>query len=383
MTITSSLRFAFALAMLVILPPVPLWGQNGGDGKPRLLSNVERVEVSELSKLVDAVAAGQLPGGDAWLRWQNHFLRAPDGKTYVPFGISIEEAPEGFESVAVYVRVTPRGVRPTSEPKQTGDFTGMAPGQIPVSVPERQFSRGAPVAGENSAALAAMERALRSLRTHTFEDVHFVNFGRVPVGEARVVHRALAVPAGEYDIFVSIRERRSATRRGAAPKWAVIRRALDVPDFSKPELSVSSIIVADRLDQLRAPLNAKEQTERPYALGGIEIVPAPDTNFTRDEQLTVVFFVHNPSIDAGGKADVTVDYRFFQLAIPEKFFRQTAPQVFNAATGSSLDPKAHQIPVDAIVPLAPFPPGPYRLDITVRDRLAGSAVTRQLVFTVE
>lgn len=376
-------RRDLALAMLTALVPVASGAQNGGDGKPRMLSNVDRVEVGELSKLVDAVAAGQLPGGDAWLKWQNHFLRAPDGKTYVPFAISVDEAPEGFESIAVYVRVSVRGVRATSGPKQRGDFTGVPVGEVPVNVPERQFSRGAPTAGEASAVLAAMERSLQSVQSHTFEDVHFASFGRVLASQPRIVQRALAVPAGEYDVYVSVRERPSAIKPGSVPKWAVIRRALDVPDFSKSELSVSSIIVADRLDQLRAPLRAKDQVERPYALGGIEIVPAPDTNFTRDEQLTVVFFVHNPSIDAGGKADVTVDYRFFQLAIPEKFFRQTAPQVFNATTGSSLDPKAHQIPVDAIVPLAPFPPGPYRLEITVRDRLAGSSLTRQVVFTVE
>jgi hypothetical protein len=74
------------------------------------------------------VAAGQLPGGDAWLKWQNHFLRAPDGKTYVPFAISVDEAPEGFESIAVYVRVSVRGVRATGGPKQRGDFTGVPVG---------------------------------------------------------------------------------------------------------------------------------------------------------------------------------------------------------------------------------------------------------------
>ncbi|MBI1873574.1 MAG: hypothetical protein HYS05_06765 [Acidobacteria bacterium] len=376
---SSDLRQALALALLGSLVPIALWGQNASDGQPRMLSYVERVEVDKLSQLVDAVAAGQLPGGDAWLKWQNHFLRAPDGKTYVPFAISIEEAPEGFESVAVYVRVSPRTPQSGSGPKTASDFESAAGA---VSAPERLFSRGAPTAGEASARLAALELSLRPLRSHPFEDAHFVSFGRLPASQAHVVRRALAVPAGEYDVYVSVRERESSVTRGRAPKWAVIKRSLEVPDFSRSELSVSSVIVADRLEPLRAPLQAKEQIERPYALGGMEIVPAADTTFTRDEQLTIVFFVHNPALDAAGKADVTIDYKFFHLSIPEKFFRQTAPQVVNTASATP-DPKTRQIPVDAIMPLAPFPPGPYRLEITVHDRLAGSEVTRQLVFTVQ
>jgi hypothetical protein len=346
------------------------------DARPRVLSNFERVELAELKKLVDAVAAGQLPGGDAWLRWQNHFLRAPDGKTYVPFAISIEDAPEGFESVGIYVRVSPRGRQAPSGPKTSSDFVGAA---AAVSAPERQFSRGAPTADEASAVLGALEQSLRPLHAHTFQDVYFVSFGRVPASQPRVVQRALAVPAGEYDVYISIRERASAVKRGGVPKWAVIKRAVDVPDFSRPDLSVSSIIVADRLDQLPTSLKPREQSEHPYALGGIEIVPSSDTNFRQDEQLTIVFFVHNPAIDAARKTNLTIDYKFFHLSIPEKFFRQTAPQVFS----TSLDPKAPQIPVDAILPLAPFPPGPYRLEISVHDRIAGATATRQLVFTVE
>lgn len=372
-------RQALAAALLLSVVPTGLSAQTAGD-RPRMLSNVERMEVGELKKLVDAVAAGQLPGGDAWLKWQNHFLRAPDGKTYVPFAVTIEDAPGGFESVAMYVRVSPRRGPASGGTKTTGDFESAA---AAVSAPERQFSRGAPPAGEASAVVAAMEQSLRPVHSHTFEDVHFVSFGRMPASQPRVVRRALAVPPGSYDVFVSVRERDTAVKRGAVPKWAVIKRSLDVPDFSKPDLSISSVIIADRLDQLPAPLKTSEQSERPYALGGIEIVPAPDANFTRDEQLTIVFFVHNPALDASGHADVTIEYKFFQLSIPEKFFRQTAPQIFTMTTGAAQDPKTRQIPVDAILPLNLFPPGPYRLEIAVKDRLAGTSVARQLVFTVE
>lgn len=370
-------RVLFFLFLLSLVPVVLLLSAQTPEA--RRLSGAELAEALQLQKLADAVAAGKLPGGDAALEWDAHFLRAPDGKTYVPFTLRIEDVAEGFDHVGLYVRVAAR--RPPGEqPRQSGsaDFTA---GSLAVSVPERQFARGAPVAGESSANLAALERALRSREPRfAFEDVHFVDVPEVRRTEPRVIRRAFAVPAGEYDVYLAVRER---PRRGRTPpRAAVIKRAVTVPDFSRPALGTSSVILADRFEPLARQLGPPEAIEHPYAFGPAEVIPRSSARFSAEGRLSLLFFVHDPQLDARGQPDLRVEYVFVQLA-PERPFRATAPQHFNAATGTGYDPKTRQVPVTADVPLAPFPPGPYRLDIRVRDNLARAGAQTSVMFVVE
>ena len=60
------------------------------------------------------------------------------------------------------------------------------------------------------------------------------------------------------------RRRRRMRRRRRSPR---IKQTVDVPDFWNGELDTSSVIVAERIDPLPAPLTPQQQTERPYALG--------------------------------------------------------------------------------------------------------------------
>lgn len=355
----------------------------------RKLSGSERADAQELVVLADTVVKGKLTGGDAWLKWRNHFLKGADGKTYVPFTIEIDEAPaDSFRFVAMYVRVTERGdTLASAERIKVKGGIGYRTGEVPVSVPERQFApAGAPVAGENSAALRLAEESLRVPEegAYPFEDFHFFELPGPAVDEPRSVRRALVVPAGSFDIYVAIRER--GRMKGQAPRTAVIKHALDVPDFSKAGLQISSVIVADRLDSVSAPLDVKAQAERPYALGGAEIVPARDTIFNRDEELTIVFLIYNPATDAGGKPNVAVEYTFHQqVGVGEKLFNRTAPQLYSAQTlPPAFDVRVgHQLAPTQTVPLASFPPGGYRLEVKVTDQLASTSVSQDVRFVVD
>ena len=60
----------------------------------------------------------------------------------------------------------------------------------------------------------------------------------------------------------------------------MIKQTLTIPDFWNGELNTSSVIVASRIDPLPAPLTAAQQIDRPYALGGMEIVPATPGKMT-------------------------------------------------------------------------------------------------------
>ena len=348
---------------------------------PVKLNPAQQTEATELERLVEAVADGQLPGGGAWLSWDNHFLRGPDGKTYVPFTLTIDEAPGHFDRVAIYVRVMPHAASSRRETLRAGNPGGLATGQMPVSVPERQFARGQATAGEASAMLAMIEQALKAdAPRFPFEDLHFTSTHAVGDGTSRQVRRALAVSPGEYDVYVSVRERPA---RGQAPKSAVLKRTLEVPDYSANQLLMSSVILTDRIDPLKRALGVEQQLEHPYALGSVELLPASDSAFATDEALSLAFLVYNPALDDTQSPHVTVEYRFFQSLESTQPFRQTGSQVFDRASGDRLDPRNRQFPVSATIPLTTFSPGAYRLEITVRDHLAATSVASNVTFTVE
>lgn len=370
---------ATAVGVAVILATA--WRPANAQGVQRP-GDVPRPDAMALTALVDAVAAGQPPGGDAWLKWDSHFLRAQDGKTYVPFTINIDEAPGAFAVVSMYVRFTRRGEQPQDRAGRIEGALNTRTGDLPVSVPERQFARGAPTAGEASARLSALAREL-SQTAYPFAGFYAAEPKKMDSVPAPAVRRALVVPPGDYDVYVAVRERQRVGGR-SNPKSAVLKRSLSVPDFSRDELTTSSIIFADRIDAVGARLSAPQQAERPYALGGAEIVPAADTTYERHEALSLAFFVYNVGTDGSGTPDVTVQYRFSQMASPWKIFAETAPQRFGAGHIPPIfDAKAgRQLVVTQAVPLKTFAPGDYEIEIVVTDNVTGRSTRQRVSFRV-
>jgi len=212
----------------------------------------------------------------------------------------------------------------------------------------------------------------------------------VPVaqGQPMRISRSFTVPAGNYDVFLVAKEPtpEKAPKNAPPPKMSMLKQSVTVPDFWNNELSTSSVIVAQRIDPLPAPLTPQQQADRPYALGMMEIVPAYDTKFTKKSELSTFMLIYNPKVDGTNKPDVTVEYNFYQKPAgqAEKFFNKTSPQSLNAQT---LPPnfdfaQGHQLQSGQAVPLASFPEGDYRLEIKVTDKIANKTLTRDVNFTV-
>ena len=339
--------------------------------------------------MTDAIADGDLAGGDAWLKWSHHRLRGEDGNVYVPFSVVIDEAPGAFQSLSLYVRVANHGEDSSAglERMRRKRYVGFEAGQVPVFVPERLFvPQGTPTAAENAAMLRLAHPEGLDEATYPFEDLHFVDFTRTDSVEPFVVRRALSLPPGDYDVYVAIRE---ATPEGEGipeARSAILKRRLNLPPFGTTGLQLSSIIVADTVETLPAPLSPDEQLLRPYALGAAEIMPARDTIFSPSENLLLVFFVYNLLTDADGKPNVTIRYRFFDQSVSGgAFFRATAPQEFNTETlpeAFDLEAYGGQLPASQAVPMASFAEGSYKLEIRVTDNLADETLIEGLSFVV-
>ncbi|MDH4063902.1 MAG: hypothetical protein OEW19_05840 [Acidobacteriota bacterium] len=340
----------------------------------RNLGPVPRTEAVALNELVDAVLGGAPPGGDAWLKWNSHFMRAADGRVYVPFTLTLNDVDEGFESIAMYVRVVPHGATSRSAPNRVSG-SDMA---TPVSAPERQFSRGNPTAGEASARLGLMASEFGSARP-PFEG-YFV--ARTPTrGTVPMVRRSLVVAPGDYDVYLAVRERPGTK---GAPKSAVVRQTLSVPDLGGDAPTMSSVILADHIDALAKRPSPSQREERPYAFGSVEVFPDFDATFAQDDVLSVVFFVYNLAVDDGKLPDVTVEYRFHQMSTFGKLFGELPPQRLSRAHETpAFDLKAgHQLAVTQALPLATFPADTYELEIVVSDHISGRVIQRVARFRV-
>jgi hypothetical protein len=347
----------------------------------RALRRIGLDEQAALTRIVDNAAEGTQTGGNAWLTWVPHFLRGPDNKTYIPFTLKVEEAPGAFRAAAMYVRVAPRGDLGRAGRKAEGvqNALGVATGDMPVNSPERRQGAGAPTASDSSLMLRSLT-AKNSTSGYPYEAAYGVQT-RTAAAPVATLQSGFGVPPGEYDLYIALLER---DVRGEK-KWAVLKQPITVPDLSTRALRMSSVIVADRVESLRAPIADVERPLRPYVFGTSEIVPAIDDELKSNETLHVAFLIYDATTDASGKPDVRVEYRLFQQNFAgERLLGATAPQAFDGSTlPADFDLRTgQQLAAVQSLPLEAYKPGTYRLAIRVSDRRNGATTEESVRFVL-
>jgi len=320
-------------------------------------TDAQKKEIQDVVRFVDGVAAGQPAPNDLGLAWvREDFLKATGNKQYIPFTLTYDASKVTGPNVSLYWRVVSK------------DAAAAAP---------------APADSKNDKDKKDDKKA--PAPRFAYEDLNTIPVTAGQGGPARI-SRSFTVAGGTYDVYVVVKEPTSAQKNAPAPKISLIKQTVTVPDFWSADLSTSSVIVAQKIEPLNAPLSPNEQAERPYALGMMEITPAFDMKFSKKAELSTFMLIYNPKTDAMNKPDVTVEYNFYQkpAGAAEKFFNKTNPQALNATT---LPPQfdmaqGHQLQTGQAVPLASFPDGDYRLEIKVTDKLANKSLTRDINFTV-
>jgi hypothetical protein len=348
--------FAAASAAVLIFSASLLAQQAAPQQQPqRKLSDAEKKEIQTVLKIVDDVAAGQPAPNDLNLAWaREDLLKAQGNKQYLPFSVTFDASKVNGGKVAMYWRVVEK--------------EGAAPPADASKKDEKKDDK------KNAKA------------EYPYEDVNTISLPSGQSGPARI-HRSFTVAPGEYDVYVVVKEPTpEKTKKGdAPPKVSLIKQPVTVPDLWTDELNTSTVIVAERIDPLPAPLTPQQQAERPYALGTMEIVPAAETKFSKKAELSTFLLIYNAKTDSANKPDVSVEYSFYaKQSGGEKFFNKTNPQNLNAQT---LPPQfdfaaGHQLQSGQAVPLASFPEGDYRLEIKVIDKIGNKTLTRDVNFSV-
>ncbi len=325
--------------------------------EPKKQDEAQKKEILSVVKVVDDVAAGQPAPNDLSVAWaREDFLKAQGNKEYVPFTVTIDPSKVGGGNVALYWRVV-----------------------------SKNGAAAEPAAAASAKKDDKKDKDKDKKKTdYAYEDITFVPV--TPAQNPMRISRSFTVPAGAYDVFVVAKEPTPTQKNAPAPKMSVLKNEVTVPDFWNGELATSSVIIAQRIDPLPAPLTPQQQSDRPYALGSMEIVPAPDTKFTKKSELSTFMLIYNPKTDTANKPDVMVEYNFYTkpAGAEKKFFNKTQPQTLNAQT---LPPQfdlaaGHQLQTGQAVPLASFPEGDYLLEIKVTDKIANKSLTREVNFTV-
>ncbi|MFN2447272.1 MAG: hypothetical protein ABR606_17020 [Vicinamibacterales bacterium] len=337
-------RVLSLLTLLAFVVAAPTLVAQQKDEKKR--SKQEQQEIEQIVKLVDGVMAGQPGPGDVQMEITPYFLKSQEQRTFVPFVLNVKNAPA--TDVAMYVRV----VNPSPAAATEGD----------------------------------KDKKKDDEKTeYPWDDIHFVPAAQMSGGNASLNRVFMATP-GTYDVYIAVKERLpEKAPKNQAAKVGVTKTQVTVPDFNNGELATSSVIVADKVNMLQAPLDPDEARERPFVFGAQELVPAADMDFGKSEELSIFYQVYNSGLDAEGKPNLIMEYNFHRKeGGEEKFFNKTNPQNINASNlPPQFDPAKFPVPGGITVPLQSFGEGEYRLEIKISDKASGKTLTRDVNFSVK
>jgi hypothetical protein len=370
----------------------------------------QRAALTALLHAVDVAQQADHEADDA-LGWNNHILKAKDQTAYVPFRLTLDAPGDAFKSTAMYIRAVSRhdGARTSEEHSAVRDWLArggdalpprletvyVGPGEMPIGGPAAGSSRRSVQGPAESSAIltlqqreyekqkAAAEAAKKRAETRTrdpylfpFEEYYFFDLKAPRANDLRLVERALALPPGEYDVYVALLDR--GRLKTSSP--SILRRTITVPDYWDDRLALSSLILVSGINSLKAPLPREQQLERPYTFGQAEVVPVSSHAFTTGDVLSVVYQICNYGAP---DTDLTAEYSFFHhVDGTRRLFNRTSPQHMSDDDLPPPAPWETQAFTSQSVPLHSFPPGQYELEVTVRDRLTRGVATGTIAFTV-
>jgi hypothetical protein len=373
------------------------------------LNATDRAELLSLLKAVDLAQETDVLS-DAGIGWDNHVLKSSKDTSYVPFILGLSDQPEAFTSAAMYVRAVSRhdGVRSADEhsamrerlmrgdpPPSRTETVWVGSGEMPVGGPGASSGRQSTQAVTGASTIlalqqrefekqkAAQEEAKKKAESNRhdrflfpFEEYYFFDMKSARAGEPRTVARALALSPGEYDVYVGLLDR--ARTKTSSP--VVTRHTVTIPDFWNDRLAVSGLMFVSGVQVLKTPLKSEDQEARPYTLGLTEVTPRLTRSFTPDDPLSVVFQICNYGAP---DSDLVVEYNFYSLSKGARtLFNRTPPQRYNDEDLPRAGGWESQTFAFQSVSLRTFPPGPYELEVTVKDRLTRGAATSSTTFTV-
>ncbi len=188
-----------------------------------------------------------------------------------------------------------------------------------------------------------------------------------------VYWKALPLRPGAYRLDIGIKDVNNPDHIG------IYARSINVPKYDDEKLSTSSLILADKMEQVPSQTIGMGN----FIIGNTYIRPRVSSNpikpvsFKRDQHLNCWMQVYNLGIDDKTKSNsATVTYEILD---------GTTDKILLATSEESKDMSAHsdQLTMERTVPLAGLQPGKYRMTILVNDAISKQQITNSVPFVVE
>jgi hypothetical protein len=194
--------------------------------------------------------------------------------------------------------------------------------------------------------------------------------------QASVHWWALPLKPGRYRVDIAIKDVNNPDHVGT---WA---QGIVVPKYDDEKLSASSLILADKMEQVPT----KQIGTGQFILGNTYVRPRVSSgplvavSFHRDQKLNFWMQVYNLAIDDKSKQNAaTIQYQITDMA-SNKSILDTSET--SAALGDN-SVNSDQLTVRRSVPLASLQPGKYQVTITVNDHVSKQQVAQSAPFTVD
>jgi 5-hydroxyisourate hydrolase-like protein (transthyretin family) len=152
----------------------------------------------------------------------------------------------------------------------------------------------------------------------------------------------------------------------------VVNHALPVPRYPDEKLTVSSLVLAERVEAV--PLS--QVGSGPFILGANKVRPSVSNEFlrSRDKNVNLWFQVYNLKLDeASKKPSATVEMVFTKNNQEVKRIVEQSSELSNAAS---------QMTIIKSLPSSEFEPGQYAVQVKVTDNLTKDVNTAKDTFTV-
>jgi hypothetical protein len=176
--------------------------------------------------------------------------------------------------------------------------------------------------------------------------------------QASIFQKTVPLSPGLYRLDVVVKD----TEIG---NIGVVDTALRVPRFEDGMLGASTLILADKIESV--PTN--QIGLGPFVIGPYKLRRRISHEFSNTENLELFLQLYNLQRDeALQRPSVFVSYEI--LRNREKVWTATE-------TSDSIRETGEQVTLNRLIPLDAFAPGPYTLQVAVRDRVSGQTVSRE------
>jgi GWxTD domain-containing protein len=194
--------------------------------------------------------------------------------------------------------------------------------------------------------------------------------------QASVHWWALPLKPGRYRVDIAIKDVNNPDHVGT---WA---EGIVVPKYDDEKLSASSLILADKMEQVPTKQIGTGQfiIGNTYVRPRVSAGPAVAVSFHRNQKLNFWMQIYNLQIDDKSKQNAaTIQYQIMDMA-SNKAILDTSE---NSAAMGDNNANSDQLTVRRSVPLASLQPGKYQVTITVNDHVSKQQVAQSAPFTVD